>query len=220
MNFDFPVRHVLCTEIMPLLFAENEAREKLNKTIITCNELGTIPPGTVGTIIGMTQSGQDFLLDVRWHFPEPASTGVIDKEHYEKQFELPSTPENTVEAMYLSLDLQRHFKDDELRTLSDRLKTISKAPTELDGILRQYPAMNTRLGVLSLACELAAALDRDTERHWTERMTDTLARDLTLSEIAEMYFEFSTEDKHLGLAAESRIVKNACNEILRSHRAS
>lgn len=88
--------------------------------------------------------------------------------------------------MYFSLDLQRHFIDDELKSLTARVKAISRAPIEFERILRFHPALMNRIDVISLACELAIALDRDTERHWTTRMTDTLTKKLTLLQIAEL----------------------------------
>lgn len=220
MIFDFFPRIMLSDSVESMPFTEKEANEKQNKTIITRTALGEITPGTIGTITGSIQAGPDFLLNVRWHFPEPSSTGTITKEDYQRQFELPLNPQDTVEAMYLSLDLQRHFSDNQLKTLSDRLKLMALVPTELETILRLQPKINNRIDILSLACELATALDRDTERRWTDRMTDTLAQKLTMSEIAEMYLEFAGQEEHLGLAAESRIVKNACSQILKSHHAN
>ena len=155
-----------------------------------------IPPGTVGTVIGMTQKDAGFLLIVQWSFPEPLLTVSIDKEEYEQQFELPLTLQGTLEAMYLSLDLQRHFGDDELKTLSGRINMISKTPIELERILRLHPAIRNRVDVICLACELAIALDRDTERRCTARMIETLTKKLPLDQITELYQEFNSQNEH------------------------
>jgi hypothetical protein len=222
MPFDLPQQFMFSTpvETGSLHFTKKEAEEKQHKTIVTRAPVGILPPGAIGKVSGMTRLGSEFLLTVRWQFAESCLTITLSKHEYGNHFELPLVLENTTEAMYLALDFQKKFNDNELKTFSARLKELAAPPHELGEILSLHPEVGNRIEVLSLACDLAVVLDRNTERLWTERMTDTLTKKLTFPEIAELYLEFNHQDDRLGLGAESRIVRNACDEILRSCRTS
>ncbi len=204
----------------PQLYTKKEANEKQGKAVVTRLAGNLVPAGTLGNVVGMTRSGSGFLLIVRWQLPDSDVSEHVGRKQYEKHFELPLPLQNTVAAMYLAMDLQRSFNDKELKQLSARLEPLTEPPDDLEDLLDLHSRIGDQIDVLLVACDLAINMDRGTERQWTERMTDILAKKLTLGQIGELRRELADQDESAGLSAEIRIVANACGLILASRPAN
>lgn len=208
----------------PYLFDSIDVRDRLGKTVMLTGFDRQVPVGSIGTVVdtplGVSSrhfNGEGAFVEVGWKTPIREIRRLYDSVEYAGLFELPLNYDDTVEAMYLALELRRHFSLDHLQNIASQIRTAraQTLPDELTYLEAQYPQPALVLRLLPVACDVASILAPDTEENWTLIMADVLMETMTMTQI-EQYCEDMQEEEEAGSLppAKLRITIAACKLLL------